>query len=62
MKLTAYNLHAAIEMLQARAFLLLMSDEVATLDGENAAPLWELVGHWHEQDAKAAIAAFDATQ
>ena len=62
MRITPYNQLEAIEMLQARAFLLLMSGEVASLDGELSAPLWDLVGHWNEDDARQAIAAFEATQ
>ena len=62
MKLSSYNMGEAVEMLQARAFLLLMSDEVKSLDGEHAAALWDLVGGLSEEQARQAIAAFDTTQ
>ncbi len=62
MKITQYNKGEAIEMLQARAFLLLMSDEVKSLDGEYAAGLWELVGHMNENEALRAITVWETTQ
>ena len=62
MRITPCNKDEAIEMLRGRALLLLMSDEVASLEGEFAAPLWELVGSMDEAEARDAIRAFDATQ
>ena len=62
MKLSSYNMGEAVEMLQARAFLLLMSDEVRSLDGKHAAAQWDLVGGFSEEQARQAIAAFDTTQ
>ena len=62
MKITHYNKGEAIEMLKGRAFLLLMSDEVKSLDGEHAAALWDLVGDFNEEQSRRAIAVFDTTQ
>jgi hypothetical protein len=62
MKITPYNKDAAIEMLRARAFLLLMSDEVRSLKGENAAALFDIVGDMSEVAAREAIANFEETQ
>lgn len=62
MKLTPYNQQMAIEMLRARAFLLLMSDEVKSLDGEYASALFDLVGDMSDDEARDAIIAFNATQ
>lgn len=62
MRLTPYNQAEAIEMLRARAFLLLMSDEVRSVETPNAAALWRIVSDMSRADASSAIKAFEATQ
>lgn len=62
MKITPHNESLAIEMLRARAFLLIMSDECSGIDGEHAAALFEIVGDMDQRQAHEAIEAFDATQ
>lgn len=61
MKLAPYNLHEAIEMLKARAFLVLMTEPIH-LDQGHPEDLWEIVGGMTEDEAHEAIAAFEATQ
>lgn len=62
MKITPYNQNEAIEALRGRALQLLMSDEVASLDGERASALFDWVGSISLDDAASAIRAFEATQ
>jgi hypothetical protein len=61
-KLTPYNMGEYIDMLKARAYLLLMSSEVRSLDGNYAKALFEIVGGTTHADALEAIEAFEATQ
>lgn len=62
MVISPHNKDEAIEYLRALAFRLLMSDEVGSLDGEFAKPLWDVAGSMSEADAEHAIKAFEATQ
>lgn len=62
MKITQYNKDEAIEYLRALAFKFLMSDEVGSVDGEFAKPLWDVAGDMSEADAEHAIRSFKATQ
>lgn len=63
MKLTPYNLHEAIAMLQAHAFIYFMTELDGPLPrGEHGMALWDLVGHLDKKDAEEAIRAFEATQ
>lgn len=49
-----YSLYEEHEALRALAFKLLMSDEVASLDGPNASALFDLVGDFTDQGASEA--------
>lgn len=62
MHISPHNKDEAIEYLRALAFRLLMSDEVGSLDGEFAKPLWDVVGDMSEVDAEHAIHSFETTQ
>ncbi len=65
MDITPYNKEDAIVALKARVFLLLMSDEVPSIDGPYASALFDIVGGEFGFDICAAwdaIAAFEATQ
>lgn len=62
MRITAYNRDEAIDYLRALAFKLMMSNEVASIDGEFASPLWNVCGDMTEHEANLAISAFEETQ
>lgn len=62
MKTTPYNKDEAIEYLMALSLKLLMSDEVKSLDGENAAKLFDVVGGMDEQHADKAISVWERNE
>lgn len=62
MEVTPYNLHETIGMLRGRALLLLMSDEVNSLQGRYAKALFDLVGDMTEGEALEAISDWEKTQ
>lgn len=57
-----YQLHSEYEALKALAFRLLMSDEVPSLNGPNAAALFDVAGDMSEDGATAALRELDATR
>lgn len=58
-KVTPYNASEVIEYLRARALRLLMSDEVPSIYGPEAAALFDLVGDMDGESVNAIIAAFE---
>ncbi|MEH6505036.1 MAG: hypothetical protein V7786_02085 [Sulfitobacter litoralis] len=57
-----YRLHAEYEALKALAFRLLVSDEVPSLNGPNAAALFDVAGDMSEDGSAAALRELEATR
>jgi len=60
--LTYYRVQAELDAVKARAFLLLMSDEIETLNTPFASALFDMVGDTSESEALANIALYEDTK
>ena len=59
---TYFSTAAELDAIKARAFLFLMSEEVHLIDGPLGSALFDMVGDQTQEQAKAAIRAFEATK
>ena len=61
MNSTYYKTAAELEYVKAKAFLLLMSDEINDICNGRAGELFDIVGGMTDHEAHEAIAAYEAT-
>ena len=59
MSINEAELQLTLNMLKARTFLFMMSDEVPSIRGYHAAPLFDLVGDMTENEAREALVAYE---
>lgn len=57
-----YALNVKYDALRALAFRLVMSDEVASLNGPHAAAVFDVVGDMTEDEAADALAEYEAAK